>query len=74
MALGIKREFRNRLIFPLFVYESFRRGRAYGAVGAEASWILEDNELLLSPLRAAGLKEYRRWRLYDGPTRLSSEH
>ena len=68
MALGIKREFRTRSIFPLFVYESFRRGRAYGAVGAEASWILEDNELLLGPLRAIGLKEYRRWRIYEGST------
>ena len=68
MALGIKREFRTRSIFPLFVHESFRRGKAYGAVGAEASWILEDNELLLGPLRAIGLKEYRRWRIYDGST------
>ena len=68
MALGIKREFRNRMIFPLFVLESYRRGLAYGAVGAEASWILEDNELLLGPLKALGLSEYRRWRLYDGPT------
>ena len=69
MALGIKREFRNRMIFPLFVLESYRRGLAYGAAGAEASWILEDNELLLGPLKALGLSEYRRWRLYDGPTR-----
>jgi hypothetical protein len=68
MALGIKREFRTGSIFPLFVYESFRRGKAYGAVGAEASWILEDNELLLAPLKAIGLKEYRRWRIYDGPS------
>ncbi|MDQ2665244.1 MAG: hypothetical protein M3Z05_04465 [Gemmatimonadota bacterium] len=68
MALGIKREFRNRSIFPLFIMESYRRGKAYGAVGAEASWILEDNELLLAPLKALGLSEYRRWRLYDGPT------
>ncbi len=69
MALGIKREFRNRSIFPLFIMESYRRGLAYGAAGAEASWILEDNELLLGPLKALGLSEYRRWRLYDGPTR-----
>ncbi len=68
MALGIKREFRNRSIFPLFILESYRRGLAYGAVGAEARWILEDNELLLGPLRALGLSEYRRWRIYDGQT------
>jgi hypothetical protein len=67
MALGIKREHRNRSIFPLFILESYRRGKAYGAVGAEASWILEDNELLLAPLKALGLHEYRRWRLYEGP-------
>ena len=69
MALGVKREFRTRSIFPLFVNESFRRGKAYGAVGAEASWILEDNELLLAPLKSLGLKEYRRWRIYDGLAR-----
>lgn len=68
MALGIKRAFRTRAIFPQFVLESYRRGKAYGALGAEASWILEDNELLLGPLKALGLSEYRRWRLYDGPT------
>ena len=68
MALGVKREFRNRMIFPLFVLESYRRGLAYGAEGAEASWILEDNELLLGPLKALGLTESRRWRLYDAPT------
>lgn len=73
MALGVKREFRTRSIFPLFVHESFRRGRAYGAVGAEASWILEDNELLLGPLRAIGLKEYRRWRIYDAPTAVRND-
>ena len=72
MALGIKREFRNKSIFPLFILESYRRGHAYGAIGAEASWILEDNELLLAPLKALGLREYRRWRLYDGPTRTSA--
>ncbi|MES2179199.1 MAG: N-acetyltransferase [Gemmatimonadota bacterium] len=68
MAFGIKKEFRSRSIFPVFAYEAFRRGRAYGATSAEASWILEDNELLLAPLRGIGLKEHRRWRLYDGTT------
>ena len=68
MALGVKREFRTRSIFPLFSYEAYRRGLAYGGYGAEASWILEDNEILLGPMKAMGLKETKRWRLYDGPT------
>ena len=68
MALGVKKEFRSRSIFPLLVHESFNRGAEVNATGADLSWILEDNELLLGPLRAIGLKEYRRWRIYDGPT------
>lgn len=67
MALGVKPEHRTRSVFALFAHELFRRGRAYGAVGAEASWILEDNEALTRPLETLGAKEYRRWRVYDRP-------
>jgi hypothetical protein len=65
MILGAKAEYRRRGIFALFAHEMFRRGRAFGAVGAEASWILEDNDKLNRPLEALGAKEYRRWRIYD---------
>ena len=65
MILGAKAEYRRRGIFALFAHEMFRRGRAFGAVGAEASWILEDNDKLNRPLEAMGAKEYRRWRIYD---------
>ena len=65
MILGAKAEFRNRGIFALFANEMFRRGSAINAIGAEASWILEDNERLNKPLEAMGAKEYRRWRIYD---------
>lgn len=67
MILGAKEEFRKRGIFALFAAEMFRRGKEFGAVGAEASWILEDNEKLNKPLESMGAKEYRRWRLYDRP-------
>jgi GNAT superfamily N-acetyltransferase len=65
MILGAKEEFRKRGIFALFAAEMFRRGKAFGAIGAEASWILEDNDKLNKPLEAMGAKEYRRWRIYD---------
>lgn len=65
MILGAKPEFRNRGIFALFASEMFRRGKAFGAEGAEASWILEDNDRLNQPLQSMGAKEYRRWRIYD---------
>ena len=67
MALGVKAEHRTRGVYALFAHELFRRGRAYGAVGAEASWILEDNDEINRPLQSMGAKEYRRWRLYDRP-------
>ncbi len=66
MALGIKKEHRSRGIFALFAAEAFRRGRAYGAVMAEASWIVEDNEPMTRPLERLGLRPYRRWRIYEG--------
>jgi hypothetical protein len=67
MILGAKEEYRKRGIFALFAHEMFRRGKEFNAVGAEASWILEDNDKLNRPLRALGAKEYRRWRIYDRP-------
>jgi GNAT superfamily N-acetyltransferase len=65
ILLGIRPEYRGRSIYELFVHEALRRGRAYGAVGAEASWILEDNDQMNRPLVRMGLKAYRRWRIYD---------
>ena len=65
MILGAKEEFRKRGIFALFAAEMFRRGREFGAIGAEASWILEDNDKLNKPLESMGAKEYRRWRVFD---------
>jgi hypothetical protein len=67
MILGAKPEYRNRGIFALFANEMFRRGAAYEAIGAEASWILEDNDKLNRPLESLGAKEYRRWRIYERP-------
>lgn len=68
ILLGVKPEFRSRSIFQLFAHELFRRGKAYGAVGAEASWILEDNAQLIRPMEALGAREYRRWRIYEKET------
>jgi GNAT superfamily N-acetyltransferase len=67
MILGAKAEYRARGIFALFLHEIVRRARAYGAVGAEASWVLEDNEKLNRPLQSLGARVYRRWRIYDRP-------
>ncbi len=65
VLLGVRREYRNRGLMSLFAYEAARRGREAGEEGAEASWILEDNEALLGPLRALGYEPYKRWRIYE---------
>lgn len=67
MILGAKEEHRRRGIFALFANEMYQRAMRRGLVGAEASWILEDNDKLNRPLVALGAKEYRRWRIYDRP-------
>jgi GNAT superfamily N-acetyltransferase len=65
ILLGVKPEYRGRSIYELFAHEAVRRGRAYGAAGAEASWILEDNDQMNGPLLKMGLRAYRRWRIFD---------
>ena len=65
MAAGIKEQYRVRGIFALFVDELKRRGEAYGGLGTDASWILEDNRALREPLEALGARVTRRWRIYE---------
>ena len=65
VLLGVAPKYRSRSILQLFAHELYQRGRAMGALGAEASWILEQNHLMTKPLETMGAKAYRRWRLYD---------
>jgi hypothetical protein len=65
MALGVKGAFRSRSILALFTREVMQRGLAMGKTGAEASWLLEDNALIVKPMRAMGARERMRWRVYE---------
>lgn len=65
VLLGLRSAYRKRGLFPLFAHEAARRALEIGAEGAEASWVLADNEALVAPLEAMGLEPYRRWRLYE---------
>lgn len=67
LLLGVRERFRNRSVYFILMDEFLRRARAYGATGAEASWILEDNEAVVSFFREAGLQPTRRWRIYERP-------
>ena len=67
ILLGLRAEYRNRGLFPLFVWEAARRARATGLEGAEASWILADNTGITAPFEAMGLSPTKRWRIYEKP-------
>lgn len=68
ILLGVRERFRrHRGIFPFFAAELLRRARGYGALGAEASWVLEDNDALNGPLLAMGARVTKRWRIYRRP-------
>jgi hypothetical protein len=71
MALGVKLSARSRSILALFTREIMQRGKLYGKNGAEASWLLEDNQLIVKPMRAMGARERMRWRVYEGSVRPS---
>lgn len=68
MALGVRPAARSRSILALFTREIMRRGQLHGKNGAEASWLLEDNQLIVKPMRAMGARERMRWRVYERGT------
>ncbi len=65
VLLGLRADHRHRGLFPLFAYEAARRAEEIGFEGAEASWILEDNDALRAPLEAMDLRAYKRWRIFE---------
>lgn len=66
MALGVRAAFRSRPILPLFTRELMQRGlKSPVTKRAEASWLLEDNHLIVKSMRSLGATERMRWRLYE---------
>jgi GNAT superfamily N-acetyltransferase len=65
VALGTRREFRRRGLEAMMFAETLRKARELGFVGAEASWILEDNVPLLRLLEAFAANPYKTYRVYE---------
>lgn len=65
ITLGVLREWRRTGLDSALVHETMRRGVSLGITGAECSWMLEDNELVLASIRQAQGVEYRRYRVYE---------
>jgi GNAT superfamily N-acetyltransferase len=65
LTLGVLREWRRTGLDAALVHESISQARKLGITGAECSWMLEDNEVILASIRQAGGAEYRRYRVYE---------
>lgn len=65
VLLGLRQDYRHKGLFPLFFHEAAQLARKTGFRGAEASWILADNDALVRPMDAMGLRPYKRWRIYE---------
>ena len=66
LLLGVLPEHRHRGLYPALLAELWRRARhRYRQV--EFSWVLEDNDDINVPARAAGAVRYKTYRLYQKP-------
>jgi|WetSurMetagenome_2_1015567.scaffolds.fasta_scaffold08532_2 GNAT superfamily N-acetyltransferase len=65
MALGVLPEHRRLGIAAILIQRLTVNARAMGFKGSELSWILEDNEGLLGPLRQIGAWRTKTYRVYD---------
>lgn len=65
ITLGVLPEHRRAGLETVLILRSADAARALRWRGAECSWVLEDNELMLSAIRRVGGRVYRRYRVYE---------
>jgi GNAT superfamily N-acetyltransferase len=65
IMMGVLPEVRRKGLDLLMIQRTIQEGQRLGYHGSELSWILEDNEALLSPLRQMGCQHTKTYRVYD---------
>ncbi len=65
IALGVLPEYRRLGIAAILIQRLTKNARDMGYAVSELSWILEDNENLLGPLRQIGAWKTKTYRVYD---------
>jgi hypothetical protein len=65
LILGIKTPYRKSGIQSIMMADSLRFLLKKGYTGAEVSWLLEDNELVIGSVRLWGGRLYKTYRMYD---------
>ena len=67
ITLGVVKDYQGIGIAAVFYDEVYRRGRAKGYSSAEASWVLEDNILMIRAIEMLGAKRCKTYRIYEAP-------
>jgi GNAT superfamily N-acetyltransferase len=64
-ALGVKRKYQHLGLGAVMYYEAISGARRLGHTWGEMSWILEDNESIIRPIRLLGGEIYKTYRIYQ---------
>ncbi|HEY1202475.1 MAG TPA: hypothetical protein VGE79_15905 [Niastella sp.] len=67
LALGVNKEYRKMGIEACFYAAIIKRVGERNMKGAEASWILEHNEMMNKGIESINGKVYKRYRIYEKP-------
>lgn len=65
LALGVVEKFRGHGVDALMYYETVRAARERGYKWAEASWILETNDMMNRAIQLMGGEIYKTYRVYE---------
>ena len=65
LVLGVKAPWRQSGVQSIMMADSLRFLLGKGYTGAEVSWLLEDNELVIGAVRLWGGKLYKTYRVYE---------
>lgn len=65
LTLGIIPEFQKKGLDTVFYWEILQRGAALGIFKGEASWVLEDNEMMNRGLELMNADRYKRYRIWE---------
>jgi GNAT superfamily N-acetyltransferase len=65
ITLGLKPEYRKSGLATLLYFEVFKRGTGKGHTWGESSWVLEDNQPMLSGLEKMRFWRYKTYRLFE---------
>lgn len=67
IALGIIPEYQKKGLDGAFYYEILTRAAAKGIIDGEASWVLEDNEMMNRGAKTMNGNIYKKYRIYECP-------